>query len=125
MEDMTRHAKFKFMSHNRQHQNNTQLLYYLLNYMDEDSKTLIIHEDIQLYDQDIPIGAALFKLLMSNTLVDMVVTMSKCGINLQQLDTFIVSVNSSTPDFNMHMKNNITGLTSRGGKSDDLIVNLF
>eukprot|EP00957_Ditylum_brightwellii_P128246 9780903-Ditylum_brightwellii.AAC.1 len=37
----------------------------------------------------------------------------------------MVSVNSSTPDFNRHVKNNITGFKSRGEKSDDLIVNLF
>jgi hypothetical protein len=97
----------------------------LLNSIDENSKIQILQEDRGLYIQGIPIGAALFKLLMSKTVVDTVVTTSKYRINLQNLDTYMVSVNSSIPDFNRHVKNNITGLKSRGEKSDELIVNLF
>eukprot|EP00957_Ditylum_brightwellii_P027660 2090835-Ditylum_brightwellii.AAC.2 len=55
MDDIIKHARFKFMSHNRHCQNNTQFYYYL--------------EDRDLYVQGIPIGAALFKLLMSKTMV--------------------------------------------------------
>eukprot|EP00957_Ditylum_brightwellii_P044166 3350894-Ditylum_brightwellii.AAC.1 len=62
---------------------------------------------------------------MSKTVVDTVVTASNYCINLQNLDTYMVSANSSIPDFNQHTKNNITGLKSRGEKSNDLIVNLF
>eukprot|EP00957_Ditylum_brightwellii_P007945 601739-Ditylum_brightwellii.AAC.1 len=121
MEDIIKHTSFKFMSHNRCCQNNIQFYYYLLNSIDKNSKMQILQEDRDLYVQGMPIGAALFKLLMSKTVVDMVVTTSKCRINLQNLDTYMVSANSSIPNFNRHVKNNITGLKSRGEKSDDLI----
>eukprot|EP00957_Ditylum_brightwellii_P189974 14462649-Ditylum_brightwellii.AAC.1 len=100
MEDITKHASFKFMSHNRHCQNNTQFYYYLFNFIDKSSKIQILEEDRELYIQGIPIGAAMFKLMIPKMVVDTVVTTSKYCINLQNLDTYMVSINSSIPDFN-------------------------
>eukprot|EP00957_Ditylum_brightwellii_P187737 14295101-Ditylum_brightwellii.AAC.2 len=48
MEDITKHARLKFMSHNMHHQNNIQLYYYCLNFVDRNSKIQILQEDRQL-----------------------------------------------------------------------------
>eukprot|EP00957_Ditylum_brightwellii_P017770 1338111-Ditylum_brightwellii.AAC.1 len=93
--------------------------------MEDIRKHARFKEDRPLYIQCIPIGAALFKLLISKTVVNTVVATSKYHINLQNLNTFIVSTNSSILDFNQNVKNNITRLKSRWEKLDDLIVNLF
>eukprot|EP00957_Ditylum_brightwellii_P086976 6620083-Ditylum_brightwellii.AAC.1 len=89
--------------------------------MDDITKHARFKEDRDLYVQEIPIRAALFKLLMSKTVVDAAITTSKYCINLQNLDTYMVTVKFSIPDFNQHVKNNITRLKSIGKKSDDLI----
>eukprot|EP00957_Ditylum_brightwellii_P135775 10355100-Ditylum_brightwellii.AAC.1 len=64
---------------------NEGLLYFFV----EEVRRRAEMEYRDLYVQGIPIGAALFKVLMSKTVVDMVVTTSKYRINLQNLDTYM------------------------------------
>eukprot|EP00957_Ditylum_brightwellii_P015940 1200345-Ditylum_brightwellii.AAC.1 len=92
MDDIAKHARFKFLSHNRCHQNNTQFYYYLLNSIDKSSKIQILQEDRQLHVQGIPIGLSLFKLLILETVADAVNNISGFKSRGEKSDDLIVNL---------------------------------
>eukprot|EP00957_Ditylum_brightwellii_P037578 2842196-Ditylum_brightwellii.AAC.1 len=99
--------------------------HFLLASISEAAKIKLLAEESNFHVNGVPIAAAFFKLLMEKTVIDIVVTTNTYRTDLQELDSYMVQVNSDVVEFNSYGKNNLEGLRSRGEKTKDLMINLF
>ena len=72
-----------------------------------------------------PSTALLYKILIQKAIIDTRATTYKFRISLNNLSTYMGTVNSNIELFNHHVKNAVEGLSSQGETVNDLCMKLF
>ena len=73
----------------------------------------------------VPSTALLYKLLMQKAIIDTRATIYKFRTSLNNLSTYMGTINSNIDLFNHHVKNAEEGLSARGETVNDLCIKLF
>ena len=85
----------------------------------------ISNEESKYMVNKVPSAALLYKLLMQKAIIDTGATTYKFRTSLNNLSTYMGTVNSNIELFNHHVKNAEEGLSARGETVNDLCMKLF
>ena len=85
----------------------------------------ISNEESKYMVKKVPSAALLYKLLMQKAIIDTRATRYKLRTSLNNLSTYMGTVNSNIELFNHHVKNAGEGLSARGETVNDLCMKLF
>ena len=110
---------------NRKAQNNQMMVECLLSSLTEPCFYKISNEEKKYTHANEPSAALLHKLLMQKAIIDTRATTYKFRSSLNNLPTYMGTINSDIELFNHHVKNAKEGLNSRGEVVNDLILKLF
>ena len=125
IDDIRIHCQGYVLNHTRQAQHQFQMYQCLMASLTDKGRLKIVSEVDKYTVNDIKCGPLLFKLLMSKAVIDSRATVSHIRENLASLDTYMIKVQSNITLFNDYVKDQITNLTARGEKSEDLLTNLW
>ena len=110
----------------RQAQNNQMMVECLLASL---TKTCFYkirkNEESKYMVKKVPSTAPLYKILMQKAIIDTRATTYKFRTSLNNLSTYMGTVNSNIELFNHHVKNSVEGLSSRGETVNDLCMKLL
>jgi len=109
----------------RQAQNNQMMVECLLASLTEACFYKISNEESKYMMNKVPSAALLYKLLMQKAIIDTRATTYKFRTSLNNLSTYMGTVNSNIELFNHHVKNAEEGLSARGETVNDLCMKLF
>jgi hypothetical protein len=110
----------------RKRQNNYQLFVCLTNSIDDNTKRLLAFEEKVYCANGHPCGVTYLKLLLQKAEVDTRATAAHIRRNLNQLNIYMVKeAKHNIVQFNQHVNEQLSILSSRGESSNDIIINLF
>ena len=110
----------------RQAQNNQMMVECLLASLTKTCFYKIIkNEESKYMVKKVPSTAPLYKILMQKAIIDTRATTYKFRTSLNNLSTYIGTVNFNIELFNHHVKNSVEGLSSRGETVNDLCMKLL
>ena len=109
----------------RQKQNNQMMVECLLASLTEACFYKINNEESKYMVKKVLSLALLYKLVMQKVIIDRRATTYKFRTSLNNLSTYMGTVNSNIELFNYHVKNAEKGLSARGETVNDLCMKLF
>jgi hypothetical protein len=126
LEQVNRESTRYINSNTRKRQNNYQLFVCINQSIDNNTKRVLATEESKYHINGHPCGVTYLKLLLQKAEVDTRATALYIQRNLTQLHNYMqTEAQGDITKFNQYVNDLMTTLSSRGGTSSDIIINLF
>ena len=125
MAQVLTHAQTYLATNTRHAQNSMQIYACLSQSLTDEAKDKVALESSKYTIGGVTEGLLFFKVLVGVAQVDTRATITVIRARLSSLDTKISDLQDNIPELNQFVKTQQAGLTARGERTDDLLVNLF
>ena len=126
MEQVKHHVGTYIDKNVRAAQDSMMMYSCLSNSMTQEArKKILLYKNEYYFNDRIPSGALLLKVLIRESYVDTNATIKFVRENLSSLDVYMVKVDSDIEKFNQYVYQNLLKLKSHGQTTSDLMANLF
>ena len=125
MENIRAHCATYISNPTRQAQHQFQMYQCLMASLTDAGRLKIVTEGASYTVNGIKCGPLLFKFLMNKAAIDSRASITYIRENLAALDSYMAKVQSNIIAFNKYVKEQRTDLKARGGRTEDLLTNLW